>query len=192
MKIILASTSPRRQELLKTIIDNFEIASPHFDEEGVKAKNAKKLVEKLSCGKAEAVFSKSQGEWCVIGADTVVCLKSGEILGKPKDESHAKEMLKKLSGSTHYVLTGVCIMYRREDSKHKICFVEKSKVSFKVLSDSEIEKYIQTKEPLDKAGAYAIQGLAGKFVKSINGSFSNIVGFPTGQVYEVLLNEDLI
>lgn len=192
MKIILASTSPRRQELLKTIVESFEIASPHFDENTIIEKRAKKLVEKLSCGKAEAVFAKAQGEWCVIGADTVVCLKTGEILGKPKNGQHAKEMLRKISGNTHYVLTGVCVLYRRDDSKHKICFVEKSKVTFKNLSEKEIDDYIKTTEPLDKAGAYAIQGLAGKFVKSINGSFSNIVGLPTEQLYEVLLSEKLI
>lgn len=192
MKIILASTSPRRHELLKSVVEDFEIASPHFDEDSVKEKNAKKLVQKLSCGKAEAVFEKAQGEWCVIGADTVVCLKSGKVLGKPADEKQAKIMLKSLSDSTHYVLTGVCVLYRREDSVHKISFVEKTKVNFKKLEDAEIDRYIATKEPLDKAGAYAIQGLAGKFVKSVNGSVSNIIGLPTAQLYEVLLQENLI
>ena len=192
MKIILASTSPRRHELLKTVVEEFEIASPHFDEDSIVEKNARKLVQKLSCGKAQAVFEKSQGEWCVIGADTVVCLKSGEILGKPGNEKQAKIMLKKLSETTHYVLTGVCVLYRRDDTTHKINFVEKTKVNFKKLSDIEIDKYIASKEPLDKAGAYGAQGLGGKFVKSINGSVSNIIGLPTEQLYEVLLQENLI
>jgi len=192
MKIILASTSPRRHELLKTITTDFEIASPKFDEGTVKQKSAKKLVEKLSFGKAQAVFEKAKGDWCVIGSDTVVCLKSGEVLGKPKDQKDAKSMLKKISGTTHYVLTGVCVLYRNEDIEHKISFVEKSKVTFKKLTDLEIETYILTNEPMDKAGAYAMQGLAGKFVKSINGSYSNIVGLPTEQLYEILLQEGII
>lgn len=192
MKIILASTSPRRHELLKTITTDFEIASPKFDEGTVKQKSAKKLVEELSFGKAQAVFEKAKGDWCVIGSDTVVCLKSGEVLGKPKDQKDAKSMLKKISGTTHYVLTGVCVLYRNEDIEHKISFVEKSKVTFKKLTDLEIETYILTNEPMDKAGAYAMQGLAGKFVKSINGSYSNIVGLPTEQLYEVLLQEGII
>ncbi|MBQ3048002.1 MAG: septum formation protein Maf [Clostridia bacterium] len=192
MNIILASTSPRRHDLLKTITTNFEIASPHFDEESIKQNNAKKLVEQLSFGKAKAVFEKSKGDWCVIGADTVVCLKSGEILGKPKNKHDAKQMLKKISDTTHYVLTGVCVLYRKEDSEHKISFVKKTKVVFKKLNDAEIDDYIASKEPMDKAGAYAIQGLAGKFVKKVNGSFSNIIGLPTEQLYEILLQEQII
>ena len=191
MKIILASTSPRRHELLKTIVDSFEIASPHFDEEGVKAKSPKKLVEKLSCGKATAVFEKAIGDWCVIGADTIVVLGK-EVLGKPKTKQDAKNMLKKLSGTKHDILTGVCVLIRKGEVETKINFVEKTSVLFAKLSDKEIEDYVNSGEPMDKAGSYAIQGLAGKFCEKVYGNFHNIVGLPISKLYQVLKQEQVV
>ena len=191
MKFLLASTSPRRQELFKYIVKDFEIASPHFDEKSVKIKNPKKLVETLAKGKAEAVFEKSQGDWCVVGADTMVVLGK-ELIGKPKDEKDAIEMMKKLSGKTHKVVTGVCIMVRTGDIESSFTFSVTSKIQFNKLNDKEIKEYVKTNSVLDKAGAYAIQEGAGKFIKRIEGSYHNIVGFPVAEIYEILKAENLL
>lgn len=191
MKFLLASTSPRRRELFKSIVEDFEIASPHFDEESIKCSNVKNYVKALSKGKAGAVFNKSVGDWCVIGADTVVILNN-KVLGKPKNRAQAKDMLKELSGKTHKVLTGVCIMFRIDAIETIINFVDETTVEFINLSEEMINEYISTTEPYDKAGGYAIQGLAGKFVKKINGSFHNVVGFPITRIYEILKQENLI
>ena len=191
MKIILASTSPRRQELLKLIVEDFEIASPKFDEDSVKDKSPKKLVEKLSIGKASAVFEKAVGDWCVIGADTIVVL-GDEVLGKPKNKDDAKNMLRKLSGTKHDILTGVCVLIRRGEVESKLSFVEKTTVNMINLTDEEIESYVDTKEPLDKAGSYAIQGKASKFIEGIKGNYHNIVGLPVCSLYKVLREENVL
>ncbi len=191
MKFLLASTSPRRKELLKTIIDKFEIASPHFDEESVKIKNPTSLVKKLAYEKANAVFEKAKGDWCVIGSDTVVVLGC-EIIGKPKDERDAKRILQNLSGKCHKVITGTCLLIRQNEIETKIVFAGISQVYFADLSEKDIDAYIKTGEPLDKAGAYAIQGFGGKFVKKISGSFHEIMGLATPKIYECLKEEGLI
>ena len=191
MKFLLASTSPRRKELLKTIIDGFEIASPHFDEGSVKLKNPTALVKKLAFEKAKAVFSKSQGDWCVIASDTVVVL-GGNIIGKPKDEKDAKRILQNLSGKCHKVITGTCLLIRQNEIETKIIFAGTSRVYFADLSEKDIDAYIKTGEPLDKAGAYAIQGIGGKFVEKICGSFHEIMGLATPKIYECLKEEGLI
>ena len=191
MKFLLASTSARRKELFKVIVKDFEIASPHFDERSVKIENPKKLVEALAYGKANAVFEKSQGDWCVVGADTMVVMDK-ELIGKPKDIDDAFEIVKKLSGKVHKVITGVCVMIRKEDIETVYNFSVVSKVFFNKLDDEEIWHYVKTEEVLDKAGAYAIQEGAGKFVKKIEGSFHNIVGLPIAEVYEIFKSEGLL
>ena len=191
MKYLLASTSPRRRELLKYIVSEFEIASPHFDESTVKIKSAKRLVKKLAYEKANAVFSKSQNDWCVIGADTIVAI-GNEVIGKPKNNADAKKILKKLSGKKHHVHTGVCVLARQGEVETKINFVVSATIYFEKIDDKEIEKYILTGEPADKAGAYAIQGYGGKFIKKINGSYHTIVGLPITELYQVLMAEKLL
>lgn len=191
MKFLLASTSPRRRELFKQITTNFEIASPHFDEKSVQIKNPKKLVETLAYGKAKAVFEKAQGDWCVVGADTMV-VDGNNIIGKPKDLKDAFKMVKSFSGKTHKVITGVCIFIRQDDIETCYKFAVTSKVFFNTLTDAEIKNYVETENVLDKAGAYAIQEGAGKFIKKIEGSFHNIVGLPIAEIYEILKQEDLL
>lgn len=193
MKIYLASKSPRRQELLKTIVNDFEVLESNFDEDKIKNKSPKTLVKLLSEGKCKTVFENllKEEEICVIGADTVVCINN-KILGKPKDKIDAKKMLKLLSGKTHKVLTGVCIMFTNNGSENKINFVSSSNVKFKELTEEEIENYISTDEPYDKAGAYAMQGNAGKFVEKISGSYHSIIGFPVAQVYSIMKEENII
>ena len=192
MEIILASKSPRRKELLQNIVSDFKIIESSFDEGSIKLKSPKKLVKALAQGKCEKVFEDTTGIRCVIGADSIVVVNN-KVLGKPKTNEKAKEMLKLISGTKHQVLTGVCIKYTfDEELVSQVSFVCSSTVYFKKLDEKEIENYIQTKEPLDKAGAYAIQGVAGKFVEKINGSFHNIVGLPISQLYSVLRQENII
>ena len=120
-------------------------------------------------------------------------LRNNKVLGKPKTEEKAKEMLRLISGTKHQVLTGMCIKYTFDNELvSQLSFVCSSTVYFKKLDEKEIEEYVNSKEPLDKAGAYAIQGLAGKFVEKINGSFHNIVGLPVAQLYSVLKQENII
>ena len=183
MKIYLASKSPRRQELLKTIVNDFEVLESNFDEDKIKNKSPKTLVKLLSEGKCKTVFENllKEEEICVIGADTVVCINN-KILGKPKDKIDAKKMLKLLSGKTHEVITGVALFSK--DSQ--IIDYEVSKVTFNKITEEEILEYIKTKEPMDKAGSYAIQGIGSKFVKSYEGEFDNIVGLPMKLVFKML------
>lgn len=183
-KIILASGSPRRRELLLQIgIEPVVIpsgADEHTDE-----KRPDKLVELLSERKCLDIASGTD-EGIVLGADTVVAL-DGEILGKPHDEADAFKMIKKLQGNTHQVYTGVTLC-RVKDGKiiNKVSFSEKTDVTVLPMADEEINAYIKTKEPMDKAGAYGIQGYFAKHISGINGDYFNVVGLPLAAVYERL------
>lgn len=168
--IILASQSPRRQELLKLITSDFEINVSNVDETLPDKITPKEAVMYLSKIKAEPF---ADGDDIVIGADTVVAL-DGKILGKPKSEENAKEMLRFLSGRTHSVFTGVTLA---NDKKTKTFAVE-TKVKFFELTNEEIDAYIKTKEPFDKAGAYGIQGYGSLLVEKIDGDYFNVVGLP--------------
>lgn len=170
-KIILASKSPRRKEILENAGYDIEIRIQDADETLPDGISPEQAVQMLACIKASAV-NREKGE-TVIGADTVVCV-DGEILGKPKDEEDAFLMLKRLSGREHEVFTGVCII----NDGGKTVFSERSDVRFNTLCDEEILSYIKSGEPMDKAGAYAIQGLAGEFASIVCGSFYNVMGFP--------------
>lgn len=180
-KIILASSSPRRKELMKLITEDFEIIPSNEEEIIPENTPAVRVSEYLAKIKARSV-SSIYPEKIVIGADTTVILDE-KVLGKPKDEKDAFLMLKNLSGKTHLVTTGVCV----KDSKREISFTEVSKVTFRTLSDNEISEYIKTKEPMDKAGAYAIQGKGKAFVNDVEGDFDNIVGLPVKRLKGVLL-----
>jgi septum formation protein len=179
-KIILASASPRRKEILSLLFDTFEILPANIDESVVSFKNPKKAVSQLAKKKALSVYEKNQ-ESVVIGADTIVVYKN-KVLGKPKDKEDAFNMLKLLSGKKHKVITGVAIISKQFQTE----FFEISDVYFSTLTDDEINKYIETKEPFDKAGSYAIQGIAGKFIEKIKGDYHNIVGFPLHKTYSIL------
>ncbi len=170
-KIVLASKSPRRKEILEKAGYDIEIRVQNADETLPDGISPDKAVEMLAEIKATAV--KREKNETVVGADTVVAL-DGEIFGKPKDENDAFLMLKRLSGREHEVLTGVCIV----KDNNKTVFSEKSSVRFKNLSDEEIYNYIKSGEPMDKAGAYGIQGLGGEFASIVSGSFFNVMGFP--------------
>lgn len=178
--LVLASTSPRRKELLENLHLSFQVSSSHADESFDSNLPPSEVVMELALRKAEAVFEKFPSAF-VIGADTIV-VAAGSILGKPKDPADAVRMLTMLSGKQHEVYTGVAI----EAPNGSTCFYEKTKVQFWELSDEEINSYVQSGEPLDKAGAYGIQGLGSTLVRKINGDYFAVVGLPVARTIREL------
>lgn len=191
---ILGSSSPRRKELLGSLGISFEVVKPGFEEVLGDNEKASEYVVRNAVGKVnwivehelDAKHPEQSQRTLVIGADTVVVMNE-VILQKPKSEDEAREMLEQLSGNSHHVLSGVCIAdYKNID---EVCFYQwysKTEVVFKELSPEEINKYIATGEPMDKAGAYGIQHLGAYLVKEINGSYTNVVGLPLTQLWESL------
>ncbi len=175
MKFILASGSPRRREILKNAGYDFEVMTADADETLPQDIAPEDAVLYLAQLKGDAAAEKTG--LTVVSADTVVAL-SGKILGKPKDEADAANMLAALSGKTHSVFTGVCI----QNAEKKVKFCEQTLVEFYSLSEKEISDYVLTKEPMDKAGAYGIQGLGALLVKRINGDYLNVVGLPLARL----------
>ena len=186
MKIILASESPRRQELLKQIGLEFDIISSDIEETVNQNQKPEKLVQQLSYLKAEDVAQKVKNESLIIAADTIVVYKN-EILGKPKDEQDAYKMLKKLSGNIHEVFTGFTII--NNYTNKIVSDYEKTLVKFRELSEEEIKGYIKTQEPMDKAGAYGIQKIGSLLVEEIKGDYFNVVGLPLCKLALVLKRE---
>jgi septum formation protein len=174
--IVLASTSPRRRELLQQIGLDFNVVPSNIDESILPRETPRDYVIRLSLAKATEVANRSGvvGRW-FIGSDTIVVLDQ-QILGKPTDEEDAKSMLQKLSGREHLVLSGYAVIDRKLKRQHSEAVA--TKVRFRDLSAEEIERYIATGEPTDKAGSYAIQGLGVCFVSTIEGSYTNVVGLP--------------
>ena len=171
-RVILASASSRRHELLSHILSTFEIQSADIDETPQPDELPATLVERLAKSKALVILRKNP-EAIVIGADTIVTL-GHEIFAKPTSQNDSIAILKKLSAKRHTVMTGVAIV----SASKVLSTVVKTEVEFTCLSTTQIQNYWQTGEPQDKAGSYAIQGIGGKFVKQINGSYSNVVGLP--------------
>ena len=186
--LILASSSPRRRYLLEQAGLTFTVIPSRVDESSVPAGAPEDHVRVLAEAKAKEI-SESYPESWVIGADTLVLI-DGNILGKPASAAEARHMLKTLSGKTHRVLTGFCV--RCKSNEHVFLETVESKVLFKTLSDGEIDWYIRTGEPFDKAGGYAVQGLGSFFVKRIEGSYTNVVGLPICEVMEYLLSEGVV
>ena len=188
-KIILASASPRRREILENFGFDFEVMVSDADESKI-SKNSMPVeiyVQELALIKAMAVSQKLKNKRAlIISADTVVYC-DGEILGKPTDEDNAFSMLSKLSGREHSVFSGICVM----DAKtlKSICSREETKVFFKKLSEERIRDYIKTGEPMDKAGAYAVQGLGAFFTERVEGDFFNVIGLPVKKLAEIMEEE---
>lgn len=179
MSLILASQSPRRSELLTTAGFRFTVRPANIDETLLPGEQAAQYVQRLSQSKALA--ARQYCDELVLGADTVVTVDR-EILGKPCSTEDAIRMLHLLGGRSHEVLTGVCLLQGEQTT----VAVERTRVWFAALSDQEIDWYVSTGEPTDKAGAYAIQGLASRFIEKIEGSYSNVVGLPVELVYRKL------
>ena len=178
--LILASSSPRRAELLRAAGIPFEVASVDVDETVLKLEPPGEHVRRLARVKAEAAFTRHP-DALVLGADTIVTV-GGEILSKPRDAEDATRMLRLLSGREHEVLTGVALVARRG----VVVEVARTRVWVNPLTDVEIADYVTTGEPLDKAGGYGIQGLGSRFIDRIQGSYSNVVGLPVALVYRLL------
>ena len=188
-KIILASASPRRSEILNNLGLRFDVVVSDADESSISADCPAELyVQELALLKAAASAKKTEPkeDGVVISADTVVVL-DGKILGKPKDREDAAQMLKMLSGREHSVITGICVL-RLKDA-FSVCESVVTKVKFKDLSPELIERYVATNEPLDKAGAYGIQGKGAVLVERIDGDYFNVVGLPVSRLCEILQSE---
>ena len=183
MKLILASASPRRAEILRDAGFSFLVMSSAVDETPIPNESPADMVQRLADAKAELVAARAVGPAIVIAADTVVSL-DGRIFGKPRNTDEARRMLEALSGRAHSVLTGVTLV-RLPDAERR-SFVESTLVHFAALSDEDISRYLASDEPHDKAGAYAIQGLAGRFIPRIEGDYFNVVGLPLARVAQAL------
>lgn len=191
-RIILASQSPRRHELLKNLNVKFEVVSPAFDEKLDSDNYSDKTILSLSLNKALSVLEPENikgstdnffNNCLIISADTVV-VKDNKIFGKPKDENSAQEMLRALSGETHFVVTAISVV--DSDTQKSVSKLTKTYVTFQNLTDEQILKYIKEKNPLDKAGAYGIQELGNDFIKEVNGDLENVIGLPTKTLKEIL------
>ncbi len=209
-KIILASASPRRRELLTQIGLDFEVVVSETEEKITSTEPAK-VVEELSAQKAQAVWGwthlqtddddnakagsreekAAAQDNIVIGADTVVSC-DGKILGKPKTAGNAVAMLHLLQGRAHDVYTGVTILYSENGEQSKLTFHEKTTVHFCTMSEDEIREYVATGDPMDKAGAYGIQGFCARYIQGIEGDYNNVVGLPVGRVYQELRKLNLL
>lgn len=186
--IVLASGSPRRKELLTQMGYDYIIRTSNTEEVPT-ATVPSEIVKELSLQKGEDVFNTLKKEGgiddngtLIIAADTLVFL-GDERLGKPHTREVAKEMIEKLAGKVHQVLTGVSLIYVKNGNVKKCSFYESTDVSVYEMSEAEIDSYVSTDEPLDKAGAYAIQGFFGKYIKEIKGEYANVVGLPVGRLY---------
>ncbi|NLM34241.1 MAG: Maf-like protein [Clostridiales bacterium] len=184
MKIILASASERRKELLSKLVDNFSVIVSDFDEDSIEFQgDFGDYVIQLSRGKALAVAPRITEEAVIIACDTIVAL-DGVVLGKPKDREEAISMLKRLSGRSHEVFSGLTVIDNR--NQNLISDYLKTEVTFSKLTQEEIESYVDTGEPMDKAGAYGVQGYGGVFVEKINGCYYNVVGLPINNLRNIL------
>lgn len=181
-KLVLASASPRRQELLEMLGIDLIIEPSGIDESYRPGESARDHALRLSLEKARDVSAKHPGLW-VLGADTIVVV-AGEILGKPADKEDAREMLVKLSGREHVVITAFALVFRQTGAEYSQAV--ESRVTFNPLEEDELQWYLGTGEPYDKAGAYAVQGKGAAFIKEICGSHTNVIGLPLSEVVEAL------
>jgi septum formation protein len=185
-RLILASGSPRRAEILRHAGFEFDAHATHADETRRPRESAANYALRVAAAKARGAaekFKGKSGRVIVIGADTVV-LANGKILGKPSDVKDARRMLRLLSGKTHRVLTGLAILSLPDGAERH--HVERTRVRFRKMSNAEIDDYIATGEPFGKAGAYAIQGIGGRYVMQIEGCYFNVMGLPLARLYELL------
>jgi septum formation protein len=183
MKLILASASPRRAQILRDAGISFSVVSSAVDETPYAGETPQQMVQRLANAKAELVSARAVGPAILIAADTVVVV-DGQILGKPRSTDDARRMLQLFSGRTHSVVTGVSLIRLPEMDRRQ--FVETTLVTFAPLTREDISRYLATEEPFDKAGAYAIQGYAGRYIPRIEGCYFNVVGLPLARLVATL------
>lgn len=183
MKLILASASARRAQILRDAGLPFQIISSAIDEAPMEGESPQDLVRRLAEQKAQLVAARAVGPAIVIGADTVVVL-NGKILGKPRSAEEARAMLEQLSGRTHAVITGIALIRLPDEAARQE--LETTQVTFAPMTEEDISSYVATGEPFDKAGGYAIQGRGGRHITRIEGGYFNVVGLPLGKLYGLL------
>ena len=190
MRIILASQSPRRKELLKMVVPEFDVIVSKADESLEDGLKPSEQASRISYLKAKTVFDETTGDRIVIGSDTMV-VKDGKIYGKPKSRENAKEILKELlmGDRAHTVVTGLCVLIQKGDEYKEYITFDEAKVCFKEMSDDEIEKWIDTGKVMDKAGAYSLQDEFGKHIEKIDGNFFTVIGMPIHKLYDILKND---
>ena len=186
--LILASASPRRQELLRQIGLKFQVVPADVDEQS-QGETPVQTVKELARRKAYYVAEQVRNDGCILGADTVVVFE-GRIMGKPGDREEAVSMLSSLQGNTHSVFTGVCAVKKQGKEIQEILFAEETKVTIYKMEMWEIETYADTLEPMDNAGAYGIQGIFAKYIQCIQGDYNNVVGLPVSRIYQEILKEE--
>ena len=189
-KMILASASPRRKEILALAGFEFEVL-PGTNEEVKRGELPGEIVENLAVDKARDVAARCEGDCLVLGADTIV-VSGGEIMGKPVDEADAYRMIRGLQGAVHQVYTGVAMLDKTEDDVKVYSFHQKTDVWVYPMTDEEIYGYIATKDPMDKAGAYGIQGQFGMFIEKIDGDYLNVVGLPLARLWQEMKQNRLV
>lgn len=185
MRVILASGSPRRKELLKSITQDFEVVISNSDESFEKGLTIEEQSKRIAYLKAKAVFDQTQGDRIVIGADTMV-LKDGAIYGKPKDKQEAYQMLLDLQNDRNEVITGISILIEKDGIQREYSDYDIGKVYISPMEDKEMQSWINSGKAMDKAGAYAVQEEFGKFIEKIEGSYATIVGLPIHKIYQVM------
>lgn len=191
MKVVLASASPRRKELLGQLCSDF-ICIPSRKEERITKTLPEEVVCELSMQKAEDIENQieKEADMLIIGSDTVVAY-GDKIMGKPKDEADAERMLSMLQNNEHRVSTGVTLILYRGGQRKVITFAETAKVWMYPMSEAQIKAYVSTGEPMDKAGAYAIQGKCAVYIRGLSGEYNTVVGFPIARIYQELLKEGI-
>ena len=185
MRLILASTSPRRKELLEKLDIPFEIITKNTKEEFDNNKNVYDACMEVAYEKAKAVYDNIEGDIIVIGSDTIVYFNN-EVIGKPKNHIEAFDMIKKFSGKSHEVISSLCVLVRKDGKEYKELTYDKSIVNVMKLEDYEINEWINNHDVLTRAGAYAIQDGFGKYIESISGDYFSIVGLPIHKLYNLL------
>lgn len=188
-KIILASGSPRRKELLKLVVPEFEIKVSNIDETLKEGLEPREQATRLAYIKAKDIYEQTEGDRIIIGSDTMV-VKNGKIYGKPKDRDDAKKMIKELleGDRSHEVMTGLSVLIKKDDDYKEYKLTDIVKVYFKDISDEEIDRWIDTGKALDKAGAYGIQNEFCVFIEKIDGNYTTAVGLPTHKLYDIIKN----
>lgn len=186
MKIILASKSPRRKELLSLITKEFEVIVSSSDEVVDTNLAPVEQVKEIAKQKAEDVFANVSGDCVVIGSDTIVVSADNEILGKPKDEDDARRMLKLLSDDVHQVMTGLTVIIREGEKVHKHVCVDIAEVHILPLEEDDIQRWLDTGNAWDKAGAYAVQQEFGVYIDEINGNYATVIGLPIHRLFPII------
>lgn len=191
MKIILASKSPRRRELMDLAKFDYEILVSDFDEKVDTNLSLEEQSKELAFGKAKVVFDNTQGDRAIIGSDTLVIMGDKQ-LGKPKNREEAIKMLQNLQGRSHFVYTSLAVLIEEKGEYKEYKELSKTRVFIKKMSDEEIINYVDSEEPFDKAGSYAIQSSFVVFVEKIEGDYSTVVGLPISRLYSILKENDIV